>query len=122
MSPIWLKRQHRTEKKRKEKLDDLKCSPGSDIKPQDLVIGLVLFYLLVVEGIESNPRPQTGSTHGNSYPRGGQRGRGCDGCGSGRGSRQDPIDDASAKTSVRDPAGLTLYLTLSIQITKSTVS
>ena len=34
------------------------------------------------------------------------RGRGCNGLGSGRGSRQDTIDDAYVDTSVHDPAGL----------------
>ena len=55
--------------------------------PMNLVIRLVLFCLLVAEGIESNHWPQTGSTRANSSPRGGQRdrGRGCNG----RGSRQD---------------------------------
>ena len=40
--------------------------------------------------------------------RGGLRGRGCgcNGRGSGHGSRQDPIDDAFVDTSVRDSAGL----------------
>ena len=73
-----------------------------------LVIRLVLFYLLVVEGIESNPGPQTGSTLGNSSPRGGPSGRGsgCNGRGSIRGSQQDPIDDAFGYTLVRDPTGL----------------
>ena len=61
-----------------------------------------------MEGIESNPGPQTGSTCGNISPRGSLRGRGrgCNGSGSGRGSRQDHIDDASADTSVCHPAGL----------------
>ena len=31
----------------------------------NLVIRLVLFHLLIEEGIESNPGPQTGSTRGN---------------------------------------------------------
>ena len=53
-------------------------------EPMNLVIRLVLFYLLVTEGIESNPGPQTGSTRGNSSPRG--CGRVCNGRGSGRGS------------------------------------
>ena len=42
--------------------------------------------MLVAEGIESNPGSQTGSTCGISSPRVGQSGRGCNGCGSGRGS------------------------------------
>ena len=56
------------------------------------------------------------------------RGHSCNGRGNGRGGRQDPIDDAFGYTCVRDPDGLsclvdlTLYLTLSIQITKSTIS
>ena len=71
------------------------------------VIRLVLFYLLVAEGVEPFPGPQTGSTRGNCSPRGAPlgRGHGCNGRGSGRGSRQYPIDDAFADTSVRDPAG-----------------
>ena len=79
----------------------------------NLVIRLVLFCMLVAEGIESNHWPQTGSTRANSSPRGGQRdlGRGCNGCG----SRQDHIGDAFADTSA-------LYHTSSIKITKSTVS
>ena len=46
------------------------------LKPvqMNLVIRLVLFYLLDAEGIESNPEHQTGSTRGNSSPRGGPRG------------------------------------------------
>ena len=57
-----------------------------------------------MEGIEPNSGPQTGSTHGNSSLRG--RGRGCSG--SGHRSQQDPIDDAFADTSVRDPDGLSI--------------
>ena len=72
----------------------------------NLVIRLILFYLLIAEGIDSNPGPQNGSTRGNSSLRGGTRGHGCNGGGSGRGSRQDPIDDAFAYTSVCDPDGL----------------
>ena len=73
-----------------------------------LVIRLVLFYLLVAEGIESNPGPHSGSTLGNSSLRGGPSGRGsgCNGHGSNRGSRQDLINVAFANTSVRDPTGL----------------
>ena len=54
-----------------------------------------IIYLLVAEGIEYIPGPQTGCTRGDISPRGGLRvhGRGCNCCGSGRGSRQDPIDD-----------------------------
>ena len=37
---IWFKRQHRTEEKKK--IDDLKCSPGSDIKSQDLFNNVLL--------------------------------------------------------------------------------
>ena len=37
----------------------------------NLIFLLVSFYLLVAEGIYSNPVPQTESTHGNSSPRGG---------------------------------------------------
>ena len=76
--------------------------------PMNLVIRLVLFYLLVAEGIESDPGPQTGSTLGNSSPRGGPSGRGsgCNGLGSNPGSQQDLIDDAFANISVRDPTGL----------------
>ena len=52
--------------------------------PINFVIRLVLhvFYLLVAEGIESNPGPQTGSTSDNSSPRGGQTGHGYNGRGS----------------------------------------
>ena len=32
MSPIWFKRQHISAEKRKKNLDDLKCSPESDIE------------------------------------------------------------------------------------------
>ena len=39
MSPIWFEWQHRREKKRK--LHDLKCSPGSDIESQNLIINVV---------------------------------------------------------------------------------
>ena len=60
----------------------------------NLVIRLVSFYLLFAEGIEFNPGPQTGSTSG------------CNGRGSGRGGRQDPIVDAFADTSVLDPASV----------------
>ena len=70
----------------------------------NLVIRLVLFNLLVAEGIESNLGPQTGSTHGNSSPRAGTRGCG-PGC-YGRGSRQYPFDDTFADTYVHDPAGV----------------
>ena len=56
----------------------------------------VLFNLPVAEGIETSPGPQTGSTRGNSSPRGSPRGHGCNGCRSGCGDRQDPIDDAFA--------------------------
>ena len=61
-----------------------------------------------MEGIESYPWPQTGSTHGNCYLRGIPRGPGCgcNGRGSGSGSHQDHIDDTFAETSVRDPSGL----------------
>ena len=69
--------------------------------PINLVIRLVLFYLLVVEG-----GPQTGSTRGNSSPRGSPRGHGCNGRRSGYGSRQDTINDAFADTSVCDHADL----------------
>ena len=92
----------------------------------------MLFYLLNAEEIESNPGPQTGSTRGNSFPRGDPsgRGHGCNGHRSGHGSKQDysPIDNAFVDTSVRDPTGLSngidqaLYLTPVIQIIKSTVS
>ena len=73
--------------------------------PMNCVIRLVLFYLLVAEGIESNPGPQIGSTSGNSSLRGRLRGRGsdCNGRRSVHGSRPDHIDDAFAATSVRDP-------------------
>ena len=74
--------------------------------PMNLLIRSVLFYLLVAEGIESNPWPQTRSTRGNSSPRGSPRGHGYNGCASGHGSRQDPIDSASADPSLHDPAGL----------------
>ena len=67
---------------------------------------LILFYLLIAKGIESNPGPQIGSTRGNSSRRGSLRGRGCNGLGSGHGRRQDPIDDTFVETSVCDPAGL----------------
>ena len=50
--------------------------------PINFVIRLVLFYLLVAEGIESNPGPQTGSTSDISSPRGGQTGHGYNGRGS----------------------------------------
>ena len=59
-----------------------------------------------MEGIESKPGSHTGSTYGNSSHRVGPSGRGCNGCGSGRGYLQDPIDDAFADTSRRDSAGL----------------
>ena len=74
--------------------------------PMNLVICLILFYLLVAEGIESNPEAQTGSTRGNSSPRGGPRGRGRNGRGSGPRIQQDPSDDAFVDTSVRNPPGL----------------
>ena len=44
MSTIWFKRQRRTEEKRK-KLDDLKCSPGSDIESQDLFNNVIVHIL-----------------------------------------------------------------------------
>ena len=63
------------------------------LKPITMNLSIIL--------IESNPEPQSGSTRGNSYPRGGPRGHGggCNGRGGGCGSRQHPIDDAFADTS-----------------------
>ena len=80
-------------------------SETNTIEPRNL---LSIILPAHCRGIESNPGPQTGSTRGNSPPRGGPKGRGC-GCygrGIGSESRQDPIDYAFAGTSVRDPAGL----------------
>ena len=57
--------------------------------PMNLRQSFGIIYLLVVEGIESNPGSKTGSTQGYRSPRGGWRGRG-GGC-NGRGSQQDPI-------------------------------
>ena len=76
--------------------------------PMNLVIRLVIFYMLFVEGIESSPTAQTWSTRGNSSPRDDPRGCGCgcNGHGSDCGSGQDPIDDAFADTFVCNSTGL----------------
>ena len=70
------------------------------LKPvsMSLAIRLVLFYLLIAEGIESNPRPGSGSgPRGARSPRG--RGQG------GRGSRRRDAPDIFAETPVGGMSG-----------------
>ena len=88
-------------------LEVSKGAKNSETSTNEPRHSLSIIYLLVAEGIEYNPGTQTGSTRGGISLRGGPKvhgdGRNCRG--SGRGSRQDPIDDFG-DTSVYDPAGL----------------